>query len=49
MKRAGVARTLLRKGKKLEDRIEAQLAAIRNTPRLVRSFFKAPTVGYFAD
>jgi transposase len=32
IKRTGVARTPLRKGEKLQDKIEAQLAAIRSTP-----------------
>jgi transposase len=49
MKRTGVARTPLRKGESLQDKVEAQLAAIRTTPRLVRSFFKAPTVAYITD
>jgi len=49
MKRTGVARTPLRKGEKLVDKIEAQLAAIRKMPHLVRSFFKAPSVAYITD
>jgi transposase len=49
VKRTGVARTPLRKGEKLTDKIEAQLAAIRRMPRLVRSFFKAPDVAYITD
>ena len=49
MKRTGVARTPMRKGEKLQDKIEAQLAAIRSTPRLVRSFFQAPSVAYITD
>jgi transposase len=49
MKRTGVARTPLRKGEQLSDKIEAQLAAIKRRPRLVRSFFKAPHVAYIAD
>src|ERR1700740_285039 len=48
-KRTGVARTPLRKGEKLKDKIEAQLAALKKAPRLVRSFFKAPTVTYITD
>jgi hypothetical protein len=31
---------------KLKDRIEAQLAALKRIPRLVRSFFQAPDVAY---
>ena len=49
MKRTGVARAPMRRGEKLSDKIEAQLAAIKRTPRLVRSFFRAPTVAYITD
>lgn len=49
MKRTGVARTPLRKGEQLSDKIEAQLAAIGRMPQLVRSFFKAPDVVYITD
>jgi len=49
VKRTGVARAPLRRGEKLSDKIEAQLSAIKRTPRLVRSFFKAPTVAYITD
>lgn len=49
MKRTGVARAPLRKGKKLADKIDAQLAEIRRLPELVRSFFKAPSVAYITD
>jgi Transposase and inactivated derivatives len=41
VKRTGVARTPLRKGERLRDKIEAQLATIKTLPRLVRSFFQA--------
>jgi transposase len=49
VKRTGVARTPLRKGEKLRDKIEAQLAAIKKAPWLVRSFFLAPDVVYITD
>ena len=49
LKRTGIARTPLRKGEKLQDKIEAQLAAVRRMPALVRSFFKAPSVVYITD
>src|SRR6202051_4545362 len=49
MKRTGVARTPLRKGEKLVEKIEAQLAEIRRFPELVRSFLKAPSVAYITD
>ena len=49
MKRTGVARTPLRKGEQLQDKIEAQLAALKKAPRLVKSFFKASSVAYITD
>jgi transposase len=49
VKRTGVARAPLRKGERMRDKIEAQLAKIKETPHLVRSFFKAPSVAYITD
>jgi hypothetical protein len=49
MKRMGVARTPLRQGEKLQDKIEAQLAAIKRKPSLVQSFFKVPNIAYITD
>jgi transposase len=49
MKRTGVARTPLRKGEQLQEKIEAQLAALKKAPRMIRSFFKAPSVAYITD
>ena len=49
MKRTGVARTPLRKGETLKEKIEAQLAKIKKLPHLVRSFFAAPNVSYITD
>ncbi|NJO36436.1 MAG: IS630 family transposase [Rhizobiales bacterium] len=49
MKRTGVARTPLRKGESLRVKVEAQLAAIKTMPKLLRSFFEAPSVAYIAD
>jgi len=49
MKRTGVARTPLRRGEKLQEKIDAQLAAIKKLPRLVRSFFMVPSVAYITD
>ena len=49
MKRTGVARTPLRKGEKLKDKVEHQLAVIKKLPELVRSFFMAPSVAYITD
>jgi transposase len=49
MKRTGVARTPLRKGEKLRDKVEAQLEALKRAPAMVRSFFRAPSVAYITD
>ena len=49
VKRTGVARKPLRKGEKLREKIDAQLAAIKQAPALVRSFFRAPSVAYITD
>ena len=49
VKRTGGARAPLRKGEKLQERIEAQLAALKRIPRLVRSVVQAPDVAYITD
>ena len=49
VKRTGPARRPLLKGEKLRDKIEEQLAKIQQLPRLVRSFFHAPSVAYIGD
>jgi transposase len=49
MKRNGVARAPLRRGEKLQVKVEAQLSAIKRMPQLIRSFFKAPSVAYITD
>ncbi len=49
LKRTGTARRPLQKGEKLRDIIEEQLAALKNLPHLVRSFFDAPSVAYTSD
>jgi Transposase and inactivated derivatives len=48
-KRTGNARRPLQKGEKLEQRVATQLAEIGNNPKLVRSFFKHPSVAYISD
>lgn len=48
-KRTGVARSPLRSGEKLVDRVHAQLADIKLRPDLVRSFFGHPSVAYISD
>jgi transposase len=48
-KRTGVARNPLRKGEKLEQRVNEQLQEIAADPGLVRSFFGHPSVAYVSD
>jgi len=49
VKRTGNARRPLQKGEKLEPRVAAPLAEIGSNPKLVRSFFKHPSVAYITD
>jgi transposase len=49
LKRCGTARRPLRKGEKLRDKIEEQLAMLQELPHLLRSFFQAPSVAYISD
>lgn len=49
MKRTGTAKKPLRKGDQMQARIEADLQAIQRNPKLVRSFFSAPSVAYISD
>lgn len=49
VKRSGVARRPLQKGEKLGPRIHEQLAQIGQKPKLVRSFFRHPSVRYIID
>ena len=49
MKRTGTAKQPLRKGDQLQSRIDADLRAIQRNPKLVRSFFRAPSVAYIRD
>jgi transposase len=49
VKRTGTARRPLQQGEKLAGRIDQQLADVRDDPKLVRSFFLAPSVAYIRD
>jgi transposase len=49
VKRTGTARRPLQKGEKLRERIDSELATVRDDPKLVRSFFQAPSVAYIRD
>ena len=39
----------IKKNERLKDRVEKDLAKIKRSPRLVRSFFRAESVGYIKD
>lgn len=49
VKRTGAARRPLRAGETLREKIAEQLAQLKRTPDLVRSFFLAPSVAYIGD
>jgi transposase len=49
VKRTGTARRPLQKGEKRRERIDQELAEVRDHPQLVRSFFQAPSVAYILD
>ncbi len=48
-KRTGVARRPLLKGEMLQERVHQQLQKIGDNRKLVRSFFKHPSVAYITD
>ena len=48
-KRTGRAKSPLRKGQKLKDRVDAQLQAMSEDQDLIKSFFKHPSVAYITD
>lgn len=45
----GVAKKPLKQNESLKERVKETLAAIKAMPKLVRSFFKAPSVAYATD
>ena len=49
VKRTGTAKRPLSSGESLQDRVDADLQAVRDNPALVRSFFKAPSVAHISD
>ena len=49
MRQNGVTKKPLKQNEKLKDRVETDLAQIKHSPRLVRSFFRAESVGYIMD
>ena len=49
IKRTGTARRPLQAGERLDERIDAELAAVQRNPKLIRSFFQAPSVAYIRD
>ena len=49
LRQKGVSKTPLRQNQSLRQRVEQDLANIKNDRQLVRSFFHAPTVAYAVD
>ena len=49
LKKQGVSKKPLRHGESLRARVHADLEKIKRAPRLVRSFFRAPSVAYATD
>jgi transposase len=49
LRQNGVTKTPLKKNEQLKDRVEKDLAKIKRSPRLVRSFFRAESVDYITD
>ena len=49
VKRTGTSRRPLQAGEHLDERIDAELAAVQRNPKLIRSFFQAPSVAYITD
>lgn len=49
LRKIGTSKTPLRRNESLQRRVERDLATIQAQPRLVRSFFRAPSVAYTAD
>jgi hypothetical protein len=49
LRQNGVTKKPLKQNEKLKDRVETDLAQIKRSPRLVRSFFRAESVGYIMD
>jgi transposase len=49
VKRTGTAKKPLARGESLQERLDADLTAVKTNRRLVRSFFRAPSVAYVSD
>lgn len=45
----GVSKKPLKQNESLKERVKADLAEIKSSPKLVRSFFRAPSVAYAKD
>jgi transposase len=48
LKRHGLSKKPLTKNEALRTRVERDLAAIKKSPRLIRSFFRAKSVAYIS-
>ena len=49
LRQNGVTKKPLKQNEQLKDRVEKDLAGIKRSPCLVRSFFRAESVGYLMD
>jgi transposase len=49
LRQNGVTKTPLKQNEQLKERVEKDLAQIKSSPDLVRSFFNAESVGYILD
>jgi transposase len=49
LRQNGVTKKPLKQNERLKDRVEKDLAGIKRSPCLVRSFFRAESVGYLMD
>ena len=49
LRQQGVSKTPLRQDESLKKRVESDLAEVKSCPRLVRSFFRTPSVAYTTD
>ena len=46
LKNEGVSKKPLKQGESLRNRVQGDLENIKSRPKLVRSFFRAPSVAY---
>ncbi len=49
VKTNGISKKLLKANESIKERVKADMASIKSNPKLVRSFFHAPSVAYARD